>query len=158
MTQVLLILFVIFPVAEITMFRLVDLAIGLWPTVFLVVVTGVSGILVLNRAGLAPLDSRTWAKNTISLQDMVEATLMVVSGLLLVTPGFLTDALGLFLLIPSMRRTTAVLLAQRRKKHEDQPTPSDDAGESHATSGPAIDGEYRDISAGYDRNGQTRSC
>ncbi|NKD77057.1 FxsA family protein [Haematospirillum sp. H1815] len=157
MTQVLLILFVIFPVAEITMFRLVDLAIGLWPTVFLVVGTGMCGVLVLNRAGLAPLDGRTWAKNTISLQDMVEATLMVVSGLLLVTPGFLTDALGLFLLIPSMRRTTAALLAQRRKKQEGKPA-SSEAEEGHPTSAPAIDGEYRDVSAGYDRNGQARSC
>lgn len=155
MTQVLLILFVIFPAAEIAMFSLVDSAIGLWATVFLVALTGVWGLSILGRAGLAPLGKKAWADQDHPFQEMMEAALLVVSGLLLVTPGFLTDGLGLFLLAPSMRRTTAALLF-RRQKHRTEDPASSSTTESYTGQTVEINAEYREIPAGYDRMGQGR--
>lgn len=89
--------------------------IGALNTALLVVLTAVIGSLMLRRQGLATffrarerIDS-----GQIPLQEMMEGICLAVGGALLVTPGFVTDAVGFVLLMPPTRRWLAASLGKR---------------------------------------------
>ena len=80
--------------------------IGALPTIGLVMLTAVVGILLLKRQGLATL-TRGLARleqGELPASEVAEGILLAVAGALLVTPGFVTDALGFLLLFPPTRR------------------------------------------------------
>ncbi len=101
----LFLLFSIVPILEIYLFVLVGEEIGAANTIGIVILTAIigawlaksQGALVLNRiranlaAGVPPGD------------DMLEGALILVAGVVMLTPGFFTDTIGLILLIPSTR-------------------------------------------------------
>jgi len=80
--------------------------IGALPTVFMVVFTAVLGAWLLRIQGFATLARvrRTMAQGGIPAIEMLEGAVLLVSGALLLTPGFFTDAIGFLCLIPSLRR------------------------------------------------------
>ncbi len=101
----LLLVFLAVPVIEIALFIQVGGWIGLWPTLGLVILAAVAGIAIIRNQGLKALDR---------LRASVEAdrdpsgpiangAMILIAGILLLTPGFLTDALGLLLLLPPVR-------------------------------------------------------
>lgn len=97
--------FLIIPIVEIVLFLYVGSFIGIWPTVGLVVITAFLGSWLVSRQG-----RRTWVRMRTEIAQgkpptvqLVHGAMILVAGVLLLTPGFLTDAAGFALLIPSVR-------------------------------------------------------
>ena len=93
------------PIVEIGLFIQVGGAIGLWPTLGIVVLTAIVGTYILRIQGArALLDLR---RSIGSLSDptppLAHGAMILVAGVLLLTPGFFTDALGFALLVPAIR-------------------------------------------------------
>lgn len=101
----LFVLFVAIPIIEIALFIQVGGWLGLWPTLGIVILTAVLGTYLVRAQGLEALNNiRT---NLEGLKDPTEAlahgAMILASGLLLLTPGFFTDAVGFALLMPPVR-------------------------------------------------------
>ena len=90
--------------AEIAAFVVVGAGIGVFGVLALVVGTGVLGILLLRRQGMAAVTQMRTGFVTLQPQALGESGLMVLGGILLVLPGLLTDVIGLMLLVPAVRR------------------------------------------------------
>ncbi len=100
------------PLIEIALFILVGDAIGLWPTLGVVVVTALIGSFALRHQGFATLARfRSVQRPEQTSTVLIEGMLLMAAGLLLVTPGVLTDAIGLALLVPIIRRLAAEKIA-----------------------------------------------
>ena len=110
-----LLVFFLTPIAE--MYLLIEVAgyIDTWPTVLLVMLTAVIGVALLKRQGLATLTRGVDRMNVgeIPATEMAEGLLLAVAGALLVTPGFITDAVGFTLLFPPSRMALARLMLSR---------------------------------------------
>lgn len=103
----LLAIFLAVPIIEIAIFIQIGGLIGLWPTLALVVVTAVAGTSLMRMQGLnalARLQSKIEAGDD-PTGPIADGAMILVAGMLLLTPGFFTDALGLVLLVPGARAT-----------------------------------------------------
>lgn len=101
----LVLLFLLTPAVELALLIQVDQVIGFWPTVALIVVTGIAGSHLARREGLS-----TWRRLNDRLRtgdlpgtELADGIIILVAGALLITPGVLTDVLGLLGLIPFTR-------------------------------------------------------
>jgi UPF0716 protein FxsA len=114
------------PAAELASFLLVAALIGWLRTAVLFVATSVVGVLLLRRSGRSNLERL----RTAFAQDGIRAVHLetpgvaaMLGGILLVFPGFITDALGAALLVPPLRRWLAGALARsaetRRRRQRD---------------------------------------
>ena len=101
-----LLLFIIVPLIEIALFIQVGDQVGVLPTVALVVLTAVIGVLLLRWQGIATLmrARERMQAGQVPAQEMVEGFLLAVAGIMLLTPGFFTDSLGFLLLVPQLRQ------------------------------------------------------
>lgn len=101
----LLFAFLVVPVLEIAVFIQVGGLIGLWPTVALVLFTAVAGTTLLRVQGLAVLQRAraSLERNELPMQEVFDGLCLVLAGALLLTPGFVTDTLGLLLFLPPVR-------------------------------------------------------
>ncbi len=117
MFPVLLLLFIIVPMIEIGLFVQVGGFLGMWPTIFLVLVTAVAGASLVRSQGLQTLMSvqSKMQQGELPAQQIVEGIMLAVAGVLLLTPGFMTDALGMLVLLPMPRAALAKLLMSRVK-------------------------------------------
>ena len=108
-------LFVALPLIEIALFVTIGGAIGLWATLAWVLGTGFAGVAVIRAQGARSLvDLRREAdlmRNPLS--PLAHGAVTVLAGMLLILPGFLTDAVGLLLLIPPLRSLLIATLAAR---------------------------------------------
>ena len=97
--------FTLIPVAEIYLFIEIGGAIGALNTVALVILTAFIGAYLARMQGLQTMIRiRTSLQQGIMpAEDLIDALLIFVAGIVLLTPGFLTDAFGLFLLYPFTR-------------------------------------------------------
>ena len=111
---VLLLLFIIMPIVEIAVLIQVGSVIGLLPTVAIVIVTAVLGTTMLRQQGLATLARarQRMDQGEMPAQQLVEGLLLVVGGVLLLTPGFVTDAVGFLCLIPFTRALIATRMSR----------------------------------------------
>lgn len=105
MGRLLFAIFMIVPLIEIAFFVVIGNAIGLWSTLAGVLITAVAGSLVLRYQGLALLSEiqRTMARGALPGRALGDAMLVGIAGVLLLTPGYFTDILGILLLIPPVR-------------------------------------------------------
>lgn len=89
--------------------------IGALPTIGLVMFTAVVGLALLRVQGLATLTRGMGRlqRGEVPALEMAEGILLAVAGALLITPGFATDAIGFFLLVPAGRGLIAARLATR---------------------------------------------
>ena len=92
------------PLIEIALFVTVGGAIGLWPTLAIVVGTGVLGVSILRGRGMRSFGQLRQTVTMQPRQPLGEGLVTMGAAVLLVLPGFLTDALGLLLLIPPVQR------------------------------------------------------
>jgi UPF0716 protein FxsA len=110
----LLLIFTVIPFCELYLLLQVNEVVGFWPTVGLVLLTGVTGAWLARSEGLRVL--RRWqkalARGRVPEEGVLGGALLLAGGLLLVTPGLLTDALGLSLLIPVVRLALADRIRQ----------------------------------------------
>lgn len=105
----LLLLFTVTPVVELTLLLRVHGAIGLGPTLALVLATGLGGAVLARWQGVRALGRvrEALAAGRMPGRELFDGALILVAGTLLVTPGVLTDSLGLLLLLPPVRSLAA---------------------------------------------------
>ena len=105
MFPVLALVFIVVPVVEIFLLIQVGGIIGAWWTIGLVVLTAVIGVRLLKLQGISTLMRAQEKMQTgqMPAQEMLEGIGLIVAGAFLLTPGFFTDAVGFFLLIPPAR-------------------------------------------------------
>jgi UPF0716 protein FxsA len=104
---------VLLPAAELAAFLLVVAAIGWFWATALFIGTSLLGLLLLRRTGRAHLDRFRAAIARRGLRAIhleTPGAAPIVGGILLVVPGFITDLLGLLMLVPPVRRATAARL------------------------------------------------
>jgi UPF0716 protein FxsA len=96
------------PVVEIGLLIAVGQLIGVWPTILLVVVETLLGAFLVRREGGRARTALRTALNTgrMPARELTDAALVLVGGVLLLLPGFLTDLLGLVFLLPFTRPLT----------------------------------------------------
>ena len=101
----LLALFVIVPLVEIALFIQVGGLIGLWPTLGIVILTAVAGTSIIRQQGLQAMNRlrSSFEELRDPTEPLASGAFILVAGVLLLTPGFFTDALGFALLVPSVR-------------------------------------------------------
>lgn len=103
------------PLVEIALFVLIGGLIGVWLTLAWVILTAALGIILLKRAsrlGAITLDRGLQALR-LPLSPLAQRVLQVLAGILLILPGFFTDALGLLLLLPPAQFVIIKLLMAR---------------------------------------------
>lgn len=110
-------IFVAVPILEIALFIQVGGWLGLWPTLGIVVLTAALGTFLVRRQGLAELRRVQASFNTLSdpTRPLAHGAMILASGLLLLTPGFFTDAVGFALLVPGIRDIVMRYVAARVK-------------------------------------------
>jgi len=134
-------LFVAVPLIEIALFVTVGGWLTLWPTLGIVLATGVLGTFLLHRQARAVLADLRRSSQGLGnpLSPLAHGALIVIAGVLLLTPGFLTDAVGLAMLVPGVRR--AVIAELARRVQWDHVSFS----RSQTRQGGVIDGSYTDL-------------
>lgn len=111
MGLLLLFAFILIPVIELGILIEVGSNIGAWSTIGLVLLTAVAGSFLIRWQGfglIGRIQSQMQNK-TPPVQEMVDGAALLIAGMCLLTPGFVTDAFGFILLIPGLR----VLIAKR---------------------------------------------
>src|ERR1700733_4990595 len=105
MGLLLVLVFIIVPIAELFVIIQVGELIGVWPTLLLLLLDAIIGSWLLKREGRA-----TWRRFNEALaerrmpgKEVADGFLVILGGALLIAPGFLTDILGVLLLIPVTR-------------------------------------------------------
>lgn len=113
----LFILFLLVPLVEIFFLIQVGQVIGAGWTIFLVVATAVIGAFLLRLQGFQTLHraQRTMQQGQLPATEMLEGLCLLVSGALLLTPGFVTDTMGFLLLMPPVRQ---LMIAQMLKNSQ----------------------------------------
>ncbi|MFB9953345.1 FxsA family protein [Rhizobium puerariae] len=143
---------VAWPLAEIAGFVLVGRAIGLWATLGLVIGTAILGAVLLRTQGMHMLRqvSTEGREGRMPGRALIDGAMIVVAGILLLLPGFLTDIVGLALFIPFVRNLIWSLVGRRivvvgssnstRYRYESgKPSPND------RKSGPVVDLDEEDF-------------
>lgn len=109
--------FLAVPLIEIGLFIQVGGLIGLWPTLGIVVLTAIIGTSLVRREGARAMEDLRVSLNELRdpSRPLAHGAMILVAGVLLLTPGFFTDAMGILLLIPGIRNWAMKRLASRVK-------------------------------------------
>ena len=136
--RLLLVLFLVVPIAEIYVLIEVGSVVGAVATIGLVVLTAVVGAALMRAQGLATLlrARASMAKGEIPALELLEGAVILIAGALLLTPGFITDATGFACLVPSVRRRLILATVSLRPAG----TPRPGGGQGH--DGRTLEGEY----------------
>ncbi|WP_298609049.1 FxsA family protein [uncultured Thiothrix sp.] len=115
---ILALLFFAVPLIEIYLLIQVGHVIGALPTILLVIATSVLGAYLLKQQGLAALArfQNNLRQGQLPADELKEGIFIVLGGILLMTPGFFTDFLGLFCLLPPTRKLLMKLFAKRLQR------------------------------------------
>lgn len=102
---VLVLAFVAIPLVEIWAIIQVGQWIGAWPTILLLIVDSVLGAWLVRREGGRAWRALTTAINTgkMPAKELADGALLLIGGTLMLTPGFVTDVVGLLLIAPFTR-------------------------------------------------------
>jgi UPF0716 protein FxsA len=111
----LLVIFILVPLIEIGLFIQVGGWIGLWPTLGLVLLMALVGSWLIRSQGASALADVRRSVNDLGdpSEPIAHGALILFAGLLMITPGFFTDILGLLLLIRPLRSWVIATLARR---------------------------------------------
>lgn len=176
MAGLILLAFIIVPIAEIAVFIEAGQVIGLGWTLAIVVATAMAGTWLLRRQGTQVL-AQTQARlnrGELPMGEIFTGLCLVVAGALLLTPGFLTDSVGLLLFVPPVRHAIGYFVLRRMVQSPKARVWVDgeevDLGHAHgrhdgkgrgAGSGPVIDGDFTrvppDDESGPDKPGGGKS-
>ncbi len=115
-------LFIIVPAMELGLLIQVGIYLGTWPTLALIVFTGIVGAYLARLQGLTVLTraQEQMSRGELPAGSLADGVMILVAGALLMTPGILTDALGFSLLVPAIRnRIKDGVLTRLRKAAEE---------------------------------------
>jgi UPF0716 protein FxsA len=156
---ILFLLFIIVPIIEISLFIQIGGKIGGFNTLALVIVTAALGAFCVKREGIATLQSaqQKLQQNQMPAKELIAGAGLLVAGVLLITPGFMTDLFGFLLILPFSRKWLLERLLKRSNiaftsHHNDsqhtysqhQHSTSNHTGD--AEQGNVFEGEYTDHS------------
>ena len=135
------VVFVVIPFTELMILLEVASQWGFWPTLGLILLTAFIGVNLFKSQGL-----QTWRKLQEKLSqgqspesELLDGILILLAGTLMITPGLMTDVVGVLLLIPVSRS----LLRKKLISHFSVAHHTHSAGNQSAQSGRIFDGDYR---------------
>lgn len=138
-------LFLLFPLIELAVLIKVGSAIGVLPTLLLLVATALLGSFLLRIAGVATAwrARERLARGELPEQEMLEGLMIAVGGGLLLLPGFISDIIGLLCILPITRRLMIRRVLQRAARQAGrQRAFSDDPLARNQPRHNVIEGEY----------------
>jgi len=102
----LMLLFILVPLIELAILVYLGLLIGPWYTIIIVVATGIIGAYMARNQGMATLAKIRGSveRGVMPSRELFEGLLVLIGGLMLLTPGIITDIIGFLLLVPQTRR------------------------------------------------------
>jgi len=98
-------LLLVVPLVEIAAFIVIGGQIGIMATLLMILVTAIIGTMLLRRQGLAIVQKirQELEANRIPARQLADGAMIAVAGILLLTPGFVTDGIGFALFVPALR-------------------------------------------------------
>jgi UPF0716 protein FxsA len=143
----LLLLFIGVPLLEIALFIQVGGLLGLWPTLAIVLATAVAGTVLVRRQGLEQLRAVQTSFERLSdpTRPLAHGVMVLASGLLLLTPGFFTDAVGFALLVPAVRDAVMRAVRSRVTVQSFQMGPRPDRAPPPRPSEDVVEGDYVEL-------------
>lgn len=111
---ILLFLFIFLPIVEIAVLIQLGSLLGLWITVGLILLTATVGAILVRSQGVKTFlgVQQRIQRGEVPAQQILEGMLLAVAGVLLLTPGFITDGLSLIILLPKLRARLAHYLME----------------------------------------------
>ncbi|ANB56234.1 fxsA cytoplasmic membrane family protein [Anoxybacillus sp. B7M1] len=112
--KILVVLFILIPALEISLFVLFSHLVGVWLTIACIAMTGIGGVWLAKRQGLTLLQEARWELMHGRLPNgaLLDGICVLAGGFLLLVPGFLTDVIGSLLLFPATRRMAKPIIAR----------------------------------------------
>jgi UPF0716 protein FxsA len=162
MAFLLLIAFIATPIIEIAVFIEVGGQIGLWPTIGIVILTAIIGTAMLRQQGISILFriQENLNANRMPVRELFDGVCLVAAGALLLTPGFVTDAMGFLLFIPPLRQAIATYIGRhmlaRAEVHIRTQGMRSKGQHPAGPDGTVIDGEFEDITPDEHDQDRTR--
>lgn len=156
-------IFVIIPLIELYVIIAVGERIGAFWTIMLVLLTAVVGVNLLRVQGVKTLmrAQANMARGQVPAMEMMEGMVLAAAGIMLITPGFISDTLGFLCLIPTSRQAIIRFILSRSTVQtsfdagsggfqppppsdtEADPAGSDQADPDQIKKGRTIEGEFR---------------
>ena len=132
----LLFLIIGIPIVEIYLFIKIGSQIGAFNTIFLIFLTAIIGVAYARYEGFNTLKSGIAGlmKNQMPVYEMISGAALAVAAILLILPGFATDALGILLIFPLTRKVFIKFFSKNYHKKKNKSEEKN-----------FIDGEYKDI-------------
>jgi UPF0716 protein FxsA len=149
MAIVILLAFILTPIIEIAVFIEIGDVIGLWPTLAIVVLTAMAGTAMLRAQGLATYAAaqQSLARGEFPVREVFDGACLLVAGALLLTPGFVTDAIGMALFLPPVRRMIGRwLMARGQFRVHTGVNP----GQRHDPGDGVVEGEFHEVNGDHD--------
>ena len=136
----LLLSIILIPIIEIYLFIKIGSQIGAFKTIFLIFFTAVVGVYYAKHEGLNTIKSglTNMIRNQVPAYELISGAAIAFAAILLIIPGFATDALGFLLIFPLTRR---LLFSRISKNYENKKTEKKNF----------IEGEFEDIEDDHDR-------
>jgi UPF0716 protein FxsA len=105
MGLLLVLLFIVVPIAELYVIIQVGEWIGVWPTLLLLLLDAIVGSWLLKHEGRAAWRrfNKALAERRVPAAEVADGFLVILGGALLIAPGFITDIFGILFLIPPTR-------------------------------------------------------
>ena len=154
----LFLLFLLVPLIEIGLFIQIGGAIGLWPTLGIVILTAIAGTYLLRSQGMAVLSQLQGSMSELKdpTEPLAHGAMILFSGALLLTPGFFTDFVGLAFMIPGVRRGVFRFARDRVTVQSFTYGDAPQNSETRPHQPDVIDGEFEDLSDPKKPSGWTR--
>ena len=139
MFKILFALFLIVPLVEIAILIQIGKVIGAASTIVLVIVTAAFGAALLRQQGISTLSKvqRQLDEGHLPAIELLEGSMLLIAGVMLLTPGFFTDVFGFLILVPAIREQLARHLLKNILERHVTIRETDD--------GTIIEGEYREV-------------
>src|ERR671921_1803707 len=115
MPLLLVLLFIVVPIVELFVIIQVGEAIGVLPTIALLIADSILGSMLMRSQGRAAWRrfNAALAEGRIPHREVLDGVLVIFGGALLLTPGFLSDIFGVLLLLPPTRAVIRGVLVRR---------------------------------------------
>ncbi len=154
-----ILIFILLPFAEIFVLIRAGGEFGFWPTFLTCVLTGIIGGFLVKKQGLETIfmGQKALSAGELPLEHLFNGLCIVISGALLVTPGFITDIIGFLFLFQPFRS----LIRDKVTKNSSFSVFSMSQGQNtHSSrpdlSGDIIEGEYEEVDEPYEKEAQEK--
>jgi len=159
MAWTLLALLIGVPLIEIYLFVKVGGSIGAWPTIALVILTALAGSIMLRMQGRTMLVRARdkIQRNEPPVTDIIDGIGLLLAGVLLLTPGFLTDIVGYSMLLPQVRAALVARIWMHINLQGNLYRWGFGRSGSNKSGGSVIDGDFEHVDSGSDSTCSKRS-